>query len=305
MRWIILSLILGWSLFGAVGQGQADTAIMVKIANGEFVVEPPGALEYPRPKAPVTVTWTNGDSVAHEVQSDIGLRFATTGRLEPGQSASFEMQESGKFGCIIHPAMRIAIVVEPAEVRPSVIEARTPLLKVQPPIAGESQLIVHHLQAPAPAFMVVHDGTEDGPVALLGKSPLVLAMGAIPPVALARPVLAGEVAWVSLAEDVNGNGVFDGLDIDTPFVSPLGNPERSGTISWPFVVEVARATPIPDTGAGYLRESQTIGADAAETHPRVRADENGPGPWMLVFPAVLGVAAAGIGGIAWQRKRGN
>ena len=58
-----------------------------------------------------TVTWTNGDTVAHTVTADDGL--FDSGVLEPGQSYSTWLGGSGTvaYHCDIHPDMKGSVVV--------------------------------------------------------------------------------------------------------------------------------------------------------------------------------------------------
>jgi plastocyanin len=57
-----------------------------------------------------TVTWTNNDSVTHQIKSDT---FNSSG-LTNGQTFSFTFTNSGSFdySCAIHPSMTGKIVVE-------------------------------------------------------------------------------------------------------------------------------------------------------------------------------------------------
>src|SRR5262245_35504311 len=58
-----------------------------------------------------TVTWTNGDSVAHTSTSDTGTW--NSGTLAPGGRFSFTFQAAGTFSyhCAIHPGMIGTVVV--------------------------------------------------------------------------------------------------------------------------------------------------------------------------------------------------
>lgn len=58
-----------------------------------------------------TVTWTNGDSVAHTVTSDTGA--FESGNLAKGQSFSYTFNTAGTYDyiCSIHPSMKGKVVV--------------------------------------------------------------------------------------------------------------------------------------------------------------------------------------------------
>jgi plastocyanin len=52
-----------------------------------------------------TVTWTNGDGVAHTVTSILGV--FDSGNIAPGKTYSFTFNQAGTFeyGCTIHPSI--------------------------------------------------------------------------------------------------------------------------------------------------------------------------------------------------------
>lgn len=57
-----------------------------------------------------TVTWTNNDSVLHQIKSDT----FNSNQLSKGQSYSFTFQTAGTFdySCAIHPTMKGQIIVQ-------------------------------------------------------------------------------------------------------------------------------------------------------------------------------------------------
>jgi plastocyanin len=100
------------------GAGGGSGAAQVTIANLAYS---PGTVTV---KVGATVTWTNNDSVVHNVQSTNGpgLSAATTSTfaskiLNPGQSFSFTFTKAGTYHyeCTIHktlPAMHAVVVVK-------------------------------------------------------------------------------------------------------------------------------------------------------------------------------------------------
>jgi hypothetical protein len=60
-----------------------------------------------------TVTWTNGDSLVHNVAADNGS--FNSGPLAPARNFNFTFTANGTFPyhCNIHPAMRGSITVQP------------------------------------------------------------------------------------------------------------------------------------------------------------------------------------------------
>ena len=66
-----------------------------------------------------TVTWTNQDSVPHDVASDphpthTDLPGLRSGTLNPGQSYSFTFDKAGtwSYHCHLHPTMKGAVTVQ-------------------------------------------------------------------------------------------------------------------------------------------------------------------------------------------------
>jgi len=64
-------------------------------------------------KAGDTVTWTNEDSVGHDVTSK-GFKSGSAGGIEPGQSFKHKFAKAGTFTyvCTVHPGMEGTIVVK-------------------------------------------------------------------------------------------------------------------------------------------------------------------------------------------------
>ncbi|MBV8429728.1 MAG: cupredoxin domain-containing protein [Solirubrobacterales bacterium] len=86
----------------------ATTQVEMKVL--EFT---PGHIEA---KVGQTVTWTNADSVAHNVTYEGGPRFTSSPReLNPGAKFSITLTHPGTihYFCSIHPWMKGTIVVSP------------------------------------------------------------------------------------------------------------------------------------------------------------------------------------------------
>ena len=85
---------------------QSDGATSAAIQGFRFCPSPL------RVRAGTTVTWTNGDNVAHTVTSRSGLRF-DSGNLAQGGSWSHRFDRAGSFSyyCAIHPWMRATVDV--------------------------------------------------------------------------------------------------------------------------------------------------------------------------------------------------
>ena len=64
-------------------------------------------------KKGTTVTWTNNDSVAHDIEETDGKKGPASGTLQSGQTYSFTYNETGSFNyhCSIHPSMTGAVTV--------------------------------------------------------------------------------------------------------------------------------------------------------------------------------------------------
>jgi plastocyanin len=60
-----------------------------------------------------TVTWTNNDSVAHDVTAD-SFSSGEPGGMAPGANFQHTFEEAGTFGyvCTVHPGMKGKVVVE-------------------------------------------------------------------------------------------------------------------------------------------------------------------------------------------------
>jgi plastocyanin len=60
-----------------------------------------------------TVTWTNNDSVGHDVTAD-SFSSGEPGAMEPGDTFEHTFEEAGTFDyvCTVHPGMEGAVVVE-------------------------------------------------------------------------------------------------------------------------------------------------------------------------------------------------
>lgn len=86
------------------GQNPAVTADAVDIQNFSFT---PATLTV---KKGATVTWTNNDSVPHQIKS----ATFNSDRLGQGQNFSFTFNDAGTFNyiCSIHPSMTGKIIVE-------------------------------------------------------------------------------------------------------------------------------------------------------------------------------------------------
>ena len=59
------------------------------------------------------VTWTNSDSVSHDVKENDGKNGPSSSTLSPGQSYSFTYNETGTYNyyCSIHPEMTGSVTV--------------------------------------------------------------------------------------------------------------------------------------------------------------------------------------------------
>jgi plastocyanin len=63
-------------------------------------------------KAGQTVTWTNDDSVGHDVTSD-GFNSGGAGNIEPGKTFTHKFAKAGtyKYVCSVHPGMEGTVTV--------------------------------------------------------------------------------------------------------------------------------------------------------------------------------------------------
>ena len=63
-------------------------------------------------KAGQTVTWTNDDSVGHDVTSD-GFNSGGAGNIEPGKTFTHKFAKAGtyKYVCSVHPGMKGTVKV--------------------------------------------------------------------------------------------------------------------------------------------------------------------------------------------------
>ena len=85
----------------------ASTAATVSISNFAFS---PSSLTV---KKGATVTWTNKDSIGHNVKETDGQDGPKSGDLNQGQSYSFTFNTVGtfKYNCSIHPNMTGTVIV--------------------------------------------------------------------------------------------------------------------------------------------------------------------------------------------------
>jgi plastocyanin len=60
-----------------------------------------------------TVTWTNDDSVGHDVTGD-GFKSGSAGGIQGGQSFKHTFNKAGKFAyvCTVHPGMKGTVTVK-------------------------------------------------------------------------------------------------------------------------------------------------------------------------------------------------
>jgi plastocyanin len=88
----------------ADGEGGGATVTMkdIRFDPGEVTVKPGDS-----------VTWTNDDSVGHDVTGD-GFKSGEPGALEQGDTFSHQFDKAGTFDyvCTVHPGMKGAVVVQ-------------------------------------------------------------------------------------------------------------------------------------------------------------------------------------------------
>lgn len=86
----------------ATGGGGSVTMKSIKFNPGTVKV-----------KAGDTVTWTNEDSVGHDVTSKT-FKSGSAGGIEPGQSFKHKFAKAGTFTyvCTVHPGMQGTVVVK-------------------------------------------------------------------------------------------------------------------------------------------------------------------------------------------------
>jgi plastocyanin len=86
----------------ATGGGGSVTMKSIKFNPGTVKV-----------KAGGTVTWTNEDSVGHDVTSKT-FKSGSAGGIEPGQSFKHKFAKAGTFTyvCTVHPGMQGTVVVK-------------------------------------------------------------------------------------------------------------------------------------------------------------------------------------------------
>jgi plastocyanin len=86
----------------ATGGGGSVTMKSIKFNPGTVKV-----------KAGDTVTWTNEDSVGHDVTSK-AFKSGSAGGIEPGQSFKHKFAKAGTFTyvCTVHPGMQGTVVVK-------------------------------------------------------------------------------------------------------------------------------------------------------------------------------------------------
>lgn len=107
-RFIAHALLLVGLLWLIVGAGTTSTAAAdTQIAIQGFAFAP-ATISVP---VGTTITWTNKDSVGHDVTSATGAFGSKT--LTTGQTFSFTFNQAGTFtyGCTIHPRMVASITV--------------------------------------------------------------------------------------------------------------------------------------------------------------------------------------------------
>jgi plastocyanin len=88
----------------AEGEGGGATVSMkdIKFDPGEVTVKPGD-----------TVTWTNDDSVGHDVTAD-GFKSGDPGGLQQGDTFKHKFDKAGTFDyvCSVHPGMKGAVLVQ-------------------------------------------------------------------------------------------------------------------------------------------------------------------------------------------------
>jgi plastocyanin len=89
------------------GNNTPTSTSQVSIANMAF--SPAGITI----KKGTAVTWTNNDSLTHDVQETDGKSGPNSGNLAPGGTYKFTFNESGTFNyhCSIHPSMTGTVTV--------------------------------------------------------------------------------------------------------------------------------------------------------------------------------------------------
>lgn len=270
---------------------------MIGIVAGSF---DPQQLQLVNPTA---VTWTNRDSVRHEIAAD-RAEF-TSGELEPGETFTFTPTESLKYGCRIHPEMRGVILVENAA-QPN--HGRViPLLKVQPPAAGDRVVTTYAVRSPVPGFVAVFaaDGANRGPGSMLGFAPVAASIGAedaMPRFELVREVLEEEVIWFGLFVD-DGDGTFEGPEFDVAQTGDLGNAERGQEMV--FAMTVAGEPPARSASGGAdpsFRGEEGNDSPAPASGDAQAESADGPGTWLRY--ALAGAAAVvTLLVLTWWRMR--
>jgi len=116
MKKLLFAVLVGILLVAGCTQSSGNPPVAtkeVKISNFAFV---PQAITI---KAGDTVTWTNEDSVPHDVASNphpthTDLPGLRSGELQKGQSYNFTFTQAGTWGyhCHLHPSMAGTVVVE-------------------------------------------------------------------------------------------------------------------------------------------------------------------------------------------------
>lgn len=106
MMCAVLCSIIGISILSGCTQQTSPSGNNVYIQNYAFN---PSTLTI---KAGGNVTWTNHDSVDHQVKSDTGLFESSP--LANGQSYTYQFTSPGtyNYSCAIHPTMHGTIVVQ-------------------------------------------------------------------------------------------------------------------------------------------------------------------------------------------------
>lgn len=104
-------VLAGCNLYGGTpaqpSSGGSNAAISPDAVSIQNFAFNPGTLTI---KKGETVTWTNNDSVLHQIKSDT----FNSNPLSQGQTFSFTFNDTGTFNysCAIHPSMTGKIIVE-------------------------------------------------------------------------------------------------------------------------------------------------------------------------------------------------
>jgi hypothetical protein len=119
---------------------------------------------------------------------------------------------------------------------------------------GETTVSIGGAGYSKPFFVVAHEGGADGFGRDIAHSDL-LSAGAHEgiEVMLPRPLRDGEYVWLMLHRDENGNGVYDGADVDGAITdATAGNASFADLMVTRIQVKQSAPTP-PNSGSGGLR----------------------------------------------------